>query len=176
MHVCRCVFPFEARKATHDNLLVLVALRQASITSLLVIRLLLPRHRRPRTPRHKRPNPQNNPQHPTNHHKLEKRTTPAPVVQIIQRPLHPPPRPMPRAIQILMPHLMPMLIKMRHVIVHALRETTRSRPRSPTLMVVRPIWTIRRVLRALLALRAVASGSVKRGRRAFELCASLAET
>ena len=125
-----------------ETLLVL----SSTPTSLLIITLLLPRYRRPRTPRHKRPNPQYNPQHPTNHHKLEKRTTPTPIVQIIQRPLHPPPRPMPRAIQLLMPHLMPMLIEMRHVVVHALRETTRSRSRGPTLMVVRSIWTIRRVL------------------------------
>ena len=175
MHLCQCLFPFETRKATHADLLVLIALRQASITSLLVIRLLLPRHRRPRTPRHKRPNPQNDPQHPTNHHKLEKRTTPTTVIQIIQRPLHAPPRPVPRAIQILVPHLMPMLIEMRYVVVNALRETTGSRSRSCR-MVVRPIWTARRVLRALLALRAVASRAVERGRWAFELCASLAET
>jgi hypothetical protein len=54
---------------------------------------------------------------------------------------------MPRAIQILVPHLMPMLIEMRHIIVLTLRETTGSRPRScPALMVVRPVWTVWRVL------------------------------
>jgi hypothetical protein len=124
--------------------------------SLCIFLVLLLGHRHSSSARNKCSNPKNNSQHAAHHKELEQRTASSSVIQIVERPLDPPSSLMPRAVQLLVPHLMSILVEMRHVVVHALCETTRPGARSRR-MVVRPLWSTRSVLRALLALLAPTS-------------------
>jgi hypothetical protein len=142
--------------------------------SLRILLVLLLWHRHRSAARNKCSNPKDNSQHAAHHEELEQRTASSRVIQIVQCPFDPPSSLVPRAVQLLVPHLMTILVKMRHIVVHALRETTRPRARGRRRMIVRPVWSAGRVLRTLLAVLAIASLSIERRRRTFELCASLA--
>jgi hypothetical protein len=127
-----------------------------SVVSLRLVLVFLLRHRHRSSARNKSSDPENNSQHAAHHKELEQRTASSRIIQIVQRPLHSPSSLVPRAVQLLVPHLMSILVEVRHIVVHALCETARPGARSRW-VVVRPLWSTRSVLRALLALLAPTS-------------------